>query len=220
MPRRRPDPYVAHIAAWIDATGHDCPPDRAQAGRFLEWLDPGAAFFSFRTFSEMPYTRSGAADPLEFALHGSLAQCWDRLVALNRAGAAVTVTLNATSGDGRGVDDVRRVRCLFLDDDDPRLRRRPFALEPHVVVASSPGRFHYYWKVEGVPLERFSQRQRRLAAVYGGDHRVFALNQSMGLAGFWRRKRSTLPNLTRLLRVEPCPALGGDDLRRLLAGPD
>jgi hypothetical protein len=43
--------------------------------------------------------------------------------------------------------------------------------------------------------------QRRLAREYQGDSRVLALNQSMQLPGFWRRKSITQPRFSRLIVV-------------------
>ena len=39
---------------------------------------------------------------------------------------------------------------------------------------------------------------RRLAARYGGDDRVCALNQAMQLPGFWRRKRGRPPHIQQV----------------------
>jgi hypothetical protein len=206
---RRPfDPRVTHIAAWLAQRGGSLHPDRKQADRFLRALDPDAGFFSFRTFSETPYTRLPGRDPLERAIHGSLASCWDELVALNRAGAAISVTVNATNGKGRAPGDIVRVRALFVDDDHPE--RRPDGLLPraHISVQSSPGRFHHYWRVRDVSPQAFRRLQCRLAERFGTDHRVSAPNQSMALPGFWRRKSALAEDMTRLQAVAQLPALG------------
>ena len=167
------------------------------AQRFLHWLDPEAEEFAFRTFSDTCYTRLPGLDPLEREFHGSLLDCWDALVALNRAGAVAAVTINQTNGRGRGVADIVRVRALFLDDDrgmEPDL----FTLPPHCRVESSEHHNHYYWLVSGLETGVFVDVQRRLAARYGGDDRVCALNQAMQLPGFWRRKRGREPHIQRV----------------------
>ncbi len=203
---RRIDTHSAHVAAWLYHSGRKLIADRCQAEAFLSLLDPGAVFFSFRSFSETHYTRIKGGDPLEHALHGSLADCWDRLVGLNRAGAAITVTINATNGTGRQVEDVVCVRALFVDDDHPHRRDVPLALDPQIRVLSSPGRFHHYWLVRNCPLADHSGYQRSLAEALDTDHRVLSLNQSMALPGFWRRKRVTTPCQTRLLEIGRVPA--------------
>lgn len=200
------DTHTAHVAAWARHRGMGMSADRGQAQAFLDALDPMAEFFFFRSFSETHYTRCKGRDPLEHDLRGSLVECWDRLVELNRSGAAVTVTVNASSRQGRRVEDVLRVRALFVDDDRPDVREGPFALAPHIRVRSSPGRYHHYWLVEGCPLDEFQGFQRELASALGTDHRVASLNQAMALPGFWRRKRMISPVQTLLLEARQMPA--------------
>jgi hypothetical protein len=185
------------VAAWILASSEALVPDKAMARRFLQALDPAVAYHSFRSFSDTPYTRQGGADPLQRAIHGTLDACWRRLVALNRIGAAIAVTVNQSNGHGRRAQDIRRVRALFLDDDrgwDPYC----FALTPHIQVITSQGHNHYYWLVRDIDPLEFASYQRRLAGRYGGDARVCALNQAMQLPGFWRRKRVSRPRLQQL----------------------
>ena len=198
---RRPfDTRVSHIACWIAETGMELQPDREQARRFLHLLDPDAGFFSFRTFSDTPYTRIRGGDPLERAIHAPLERCWAELTALNRAGAGVAVTINAGNGRGRRVEDIVRIRALFVDDDDPGARTLPLQPEPDITVQSSPGRFHHYWLTAGLPLDGFVPAQKGLARRFGTDPKVWVLNQAMALPGFWRRKRVGSPHQVRLLR--------------------
>jgi hypothetical protein len=200
------DPCVAHMAEWIAQQGRDLIPDREQAETFLNCLEPEAKLFSFRTFSDSCYTLSSRGDPLELALHGSLDDCWDRLVQLNRQGAVITVTINATNGQGRTIADINRVRALFIDDDlggDPAR----IMIKPHIWVETSQNHYHYYWLVEAFPLNEFAEYQKRLAKRYAGDLRVLALNQSMQLPGFWRRKQVTQPRLPRLRQAANHPSL-------------
>lgn len=162
------------------------------AEAFLMRLDDEAQDFSFRTFSDSPYTRRSGRDPLERAIHGTLDACWDELVELNRVGAAVAVTVNQTNGQGRTVEDIRRVRALFLDDDRG-IQAGDFELPPHIRVNTSSGHSHFYWLASGLDRAKFVPFQRHLAIRYAGDSRVCALNQAMQLPGFWRRKRIVDP---------------------------
>ncbi len=199
---RRPfDAQVSHIARWIAESGGRLQPDREQAWRFLRLLDADADFFSFRTFSDTPYTRIPGGDPLERAIHGPLERCWTELAVLNRAGAAICVTINATNGRGRGPRDIVRVRAQFVDDDDPGVRTLPLSPPPAITVESSPGRYHHYWLVRELAPEEFVSAQVRLANRYGGDRKACAQNQAMALPGFWRRKSLRAVHQVRLLRV-------------------
>ncbi len=201
MSRRPFDTHTAHVAAWLAETGKGLLPDPDQAERFLRALDPRAAFFSFRSYSDTPYTRLPGRDPLEHSIHGSLSDCWGELVDLNRRGAAIAVTINATSGLGRDAEHIERVRALFVDDDQPERRRGDFPLPPHIRVRSSPGRFHAYWLVRGLPLNEFKGLQRRLAECFRTDHRICVLNQVMTIPGFWRRKQVSRCSQAELLSV-------------------
>ncbi|MES9946994.1 MAG: DNA-primase RepB domain-containing protein [Candidatus Thiodiazotropha sp.] len=210
------DPCLSHIAHWIESQGQGLEPDREQVARFLGRLDPQAGEFSFRTFSDTEYTRSGSQDPLEKALHGALDACWDQLVMLNRRGAVVTVTINRTNGVARDVAAICQVRALFVDADrggDPGR----FPLKPHIHVATSPGRYHYYWLVRDVPLQHFSVCQQLLAKRYQGDTRVQALNQSMQLPGFWRRKMITHPRLPRIAEINDHDPYRFHEIEELIA---
>ncbi|MET0065649.1 MAG: DNA-primase RepB domain-containing protein [Candidatus Thiodiazotropha sp.] len=211
------DPYIGHVARWLKQQGSQLTPDRAAAEAFLHSLDPQDERFSFRTFSDSGYTRHASHDPLERALHGTLAECWDELVALNQAGAVITVTINRTHGAARGIDDITHVRAVFVDDDRG-VGRLALTPEPHLVVSTSPRHFHYYWRVSGMPLEDFSGLQQRLAEHYQGDRKVQALNQSMQLPGFWRRKRVTHPRLPCLIETRAGPPLDARGVSRLLDG--
>jgi hypothetical protein len=199
--RYRPDPCVAHLSDWVAWQGRELIPDFSEAERFLRALDPGASAFSFRTFSDSPYTRLPGRDPLEHAIHGSLEACWERLVALNRQGAAISVTINQTNGQGRRTPDIIRVRALFLDDDNPIQSADRFPLTPQIQVSTSPGHYHHYWLVEDLPLESFTRLQRELARCFGGDGKVLALNQSMQLPGIWRRKSLSGIRLPKIYNI-------------------
>ncbi|MEW8560507.1 MAG: DNA-primase RepB domain-containing protein [Candidatus Thiodiazotropha sp.] len=194
------DPNTSHIACWIDLQGRELQADRDESERFLMRLDPRASYFSFRTFSDTGYTRVRTGDPLQREVHGTLDACWHRLVALNRQGAVIAVTINHGNGRGRRSADIRRVRALFLDDDRGTDPGR-FPLKPHIRVETSAGHNHFYWLVEGLPLQQFASCQQRLAERYQGDTRVQALNQAMQLPGFWRRKRITHPRLPRVSEI-------------------
>ncbi|MES9993934.1 MAG: hypothetical protein ABW098_18445 [Candidatus Thiodiazotropha sp.] len=209
------DSNTGHIARWIQFQGAQLAVERAQAERFLKRLDSRDREFSFRTFSDSAYTRLSARDPLQQEMHGSLDACWHRLVALNRQGAVIAVTINQTNGKGRRSSDIRRVRALFLDDDNG-LDPKGLPLKPHIQVATSAGHNHYYWLVEGLPLQRFSSCQQQLADRYQGDTRVQALNQAMQLPGFWRRKRITQPRLPRIVQISDHDPFRDSELKKLL----
>ena len=125
-----------------------------------------------------------------------------RLTDLQHAGAGVFVTINGTDGAGRKAANIVPVRAVFVDLDgapfEPVLACPP---PPHIAVESSPGRYHAYWLVRDLPLERFAPLQKAIAARFGGDPAIHDLPRVMRLPGFWHLKGE--PFATRTLEQPP-----------------
>lgn len=167
------------------------PFDPSSAHRFLSRL-AGKEPVTFQTFSnrdELKIKRSNGKphDPYATWLHGTLVQHQQALEHLNRQGAGVFVMVNAGSGAGRNAKSVQRVRALFIDTDGaPYPEAVP--LKPHLIVQSSPGKWHLYWLVDGLALKDFAPLQKALAAHCGTDPSVHDLPRVMRLPGFYHRK--------------------------------
>ena len=116
---------------------------------------------------------------------------------LNEQGAGIFVTVNATNFKGRETTNIIRVRALWVDLDGAPLAPVTTWRAPHIVVASSPGKFHAYWRVTDVALEAFSDLQKSLAAKFNGDKSVHDLPRVMRLPGFLHRKGE--PFLTHIV---------------------
>jgi hypothetical protein len=199
-------------------------PDRAEAERFLKALDPTQdAHFCFQTFDDDPKRkkeRAGAnklrkkqgkpllKDPLARWRYGTLAEHFDELAKLNARGAGIYVTVNKTDGKGRKKSNIMRVRASFVDlDGAPIEPVNSAGIKPHIVVESSPNRFHAYWCYIGrMPLRVFEPLQRGLAARFNGDPAVHDLPRVMRLPGFLHKKAE--PFLSRIV------AINGVDLHR------
>jgi hypothetical protein len=189
--------YIApqHLAAPSDT------PDLAQTHQFLRLLagDDPATTFHFRTFADKPT----ATDHLRRKLTASLADSkqLDRtlheLADLNRNGAGVFVVINA--GGQRKVE-INAVRAVFADFDGASPRGADDPLTPHIVIESSPGNYHLYWLVRGLPVEQFEGVQKAIAAKYGSDPAVHDLPRVMRIPGFFHHKHQ--PCQTQLLAVE------------------
>jgi len=175
------------------------PADLVEARRFLTFLDEEAAGFTFQTFDD----DKDRKDPrLARVLHGTLDEHAAELAGLQRRRAGVFVTINETNGRGRTTEDIQRVRALFVDLDGAPLEPVLAApLAPHLIVESSPGRWHSYWKVDGAPLESFTAVQKALIASYDSDRHVHDLPRVMRLPGFWHQKGE--PFQPRILEAEP-----------------
>jgi hypothetical protein len=166
-------------------------PDYEQAKRFLTLLG-GGAFFSFQSIDD----DAGRGDRgLARVLHGTLSQHWRELCRLNARGAGIFVTVNRTDLRGRKASNVVRVRALFVDlDGAPLPKRGP---TPHIVVETSLGRWHVYWRVADVKLEEFPDKQRALIELHAGDPAVCDLPRVMRVPGFFHCKRK--PRMVRIV---------------------
>ena len=178
-----PEPVATSRPAKVTAlTRFDC----VAAGRFLTALDRGDSF-TFQTFDDNEQRKSRL---LARTLHGRLSDLASQLETLNRQGAGVFVTVNEVRTSApRTADNITRVRALFVDlDDAPIEPVLNWKLRPHIVVESSPGKFHAYWRVDGVPLEQCVALLKKLAALFGGDPKVCDLPRVLRLPGSWHQK--------------------------------
>jgi len=179
---------------------HATQPSSSEAFRFLSALDAGGKF-TFQTFDDTALRKD---ESLSRIIHGTLEQCWPELVQLNNRGAGIFVTVNATDLKGRTSENVTRVRALFIDLDGAPLD--PVAncsTPPHLVVESSPGRWHCYLLVSDVPLDQFKPMLKALAARFNRDVSVSDLPRVLRLPGFVHRKGA--PFLSLLQDLDPRP---------------
>ena len=133
-------------------------PNLELAKHFLQLLDPKATAFTFQTLDD---NQDRKASKLNRILNGSLDKNWQTLVSLSKQGAGVYVTINETDLTGRTGSNVKRVRAVFVDTDGaPQEPIEKYS--PHIVVETSPGRYHNYWLVNGCPLAEFKEAQTRM----------------------------------------------------------
>ena len=170
--------------------------DLEEAQRFLTWLDPQAERFTFQTFSD------GGKDAHLAKVHHLQPDQLGPLVRLNGQGAGVFVTVNATDLQGRRKANMQRVRAVWLDlDGAPLGPVQACPLPPHVVIESSPERYHAYWRVEnGVSLEEAETLVAGIAANFDGDPAVKDCGRVMRLPGFYHQKHE--PFRSRILHLD------------------
>jgi len=165
--------------------------DLEHARAFLARLGSG---FTFQTLDAADRHRAG----MTRVLHGSLAQHGTTLARLNANGAGVFVMVNVGDGKGRKASNVQSVRAYFADlDGAPLVPVQAFPLQPHIIVESSPGRWHAYWLTTGAPLGLFKPMQQAIAQRFGADPKVCDLSRVMRLPGFFHCKGE--PFLSRVL---------------------
>jgi RecA-family ATPase len=192
--------------------------DRKAAKRFLDALHGGDS-------SNVPFTFQTADDnKVRKATHLArvhtltLANAATPLEELNRQGAAVWVTINKTDGKGRKKENVTSVRAAFFELDGAPLEPvRTWTLKPYILVESSPGKYHGYYRTDGtVTLEAFSTIQLKLATLFNGDASVNDLSRVMRLPGAWHLKGA--PFHTRIISIdESAPRYSLTDFETALA---
>jgi hypothetical protein len=158
----------------------------ADAERFLALLDPAAERFEFRTFDD---NKDRKNDNLTRTFYGTLAEHAAELQRLNNQGAGVFITINETDGIGRKTENIQRVRAVFIDLDGAPLQPvTANRYKPHIVVETSPGKFHCYWLVQDMPRQDFSAVQKALIEHFQSDDIIFDLPRVMRLPGFFHNK--------------------------------
>ncbi len=176
-----------------------------QATEMLNALEPNGDF-TFQTFGDT--VNKGGALVKQF--HGKLNQLAKALYELNLQGAGVFVTINRTDAQGRKGENITGVRAVFVDFDTPSNDRLAMltkldttgALNPSLIVESSPGKHHAYWIADNIPLNKFTDYQKRLIHFFtlAGDKPDQAIHDTtrvMRLAGFTHLKHE--PVLTKIV---------------------
>jgi hypothetical protein len=178
-----------------------------EAARFLERLDQDDSSFTFQTFDDDKDRRD---KKLAIVRHGSLRQHAKELSSYVQKGAGVYVTVNRTDLAGRAAGNVERIRAVFVDLDgsplEPTLASAKFP--PHMVVCSSPGKWHVYWLVEDMALDKFTPVQKMLIGRFAGDPTVHDPSRVMRLPGFPNQKDQNNPvqvTIERLTDAAPYP---------------
>src|SRR5262249_7611536 len=213
-PPADPAPQPQHDSKAADRP--ELKPDHNEANRFLTVFDPNTDQFTFQTFDDNKERKRARAeanklrkqqgkpklkDPLARTRHGTLAKHWNELVELNNKGAGIYFTVCETDLKGRKTNNIKRVRAGFSDLDGAPLEPvlADGELKTHIITETSPGRFHTYYIVEGIPLDHFEPLQKAIATRFNGDPAVHDLPRVMRLPGFIHRKGE--PFLVRILQI-------------------
>jgi hypothetical protein len=180
--------------------------DLEAAERFLGLLR--ATRCTFQTFDDDAERQDRK---LASILHGSLAKHAATLQHLNDRGAGVFVAVNQTDGQGRKRENIKQIRAVTLDlDGEPLDPVKQCALKPHIIVESSPGRYHCYWRVKGLALELFEDVQRAVAKRFDGDPEIAKLTHVARLPGFYHCKGE--PFRTHVVEVNDLADYGAEEI--------
>ena len=122
----------------------------------------------------------------------------------NKTGSNVYVAANPLrSGSRRRTkENIDSIRHLYLDidnDGDARLAalRASDAVPPaFATLATSPGKYQVFWRVEGFNFEQQELTLKRLAIVFGGDPACTDCNRVLRIPGFLNQKYSPAHHVT------------------------
>jgi AAA domain/RepB DNA-primase from phage plasmid/Primase C terminal 1 (PriCT-1) len=172
--------------------------NREDVQRFLSVLDNRTTRFTFMAFDDDENRRDKR---LIRILHGTLDELFPTLVDYSRRGCGIFVTINTTNFRGRTKDCIVEVRAYFADlDGAPIENIQRLDLTPHIITATSPGRYGVYYMIDDAPLsaENFKKTQQTLASLFDGDRSVCDLPRVMRLPGFPHQKDPKHPFLTKI----------------------
>jgi hypothetical protein len=195
-------------------------PDGSTALKFLR-LVCGGTTATFQTFSDIPY--EGDEDPLARTFHGDLKadrKLWDTLCDLNGQGAAICISINEMDGSGkRDTAHAIRLRAYVSDLDGAPLKPvLDWEIQPHIIVESSPDKFHNWYLVAGGELQTFSAVQTKLAKKFNGDLKVKDIPRAVRIPGFVHYKGE--PFLSRIHTINEGGLIGAVDFIAALGGID
>lgn len=153
---------------------------------FLMMLDPNTKDFHFRVFiDDKTITESKSHN-----FKGSFETHAEKFQSLNDQSRGVFVVINE---GGQRDAEITRIRAVFADTDGAPLHPIIETLEPHMVIKTSPGRWHVYWLVDdNFPLDQFKPIQAAIAQKFGTDKSVTNPSRVMRLPGFFHRKTQPL----------------------------
>lgn len=156
---------------------------REHAERFLTCLTGDVSTpVTFQTFDDTEAKRQELAQ----VRNSTLDAAWNWICDMNARGAGVFVTINETDLRGRKVENIQKLRALFVDFDETAMEP---AFKPSMIVNSLRGQ-HYYWLLDGDDdLSRFTPAQEQLAKFYNSDPKIKDLPRVMRLPGTRNQKR-------------------------------
>ena len=176
-------------------------PDPTQMSAFKRFFH-GTVAASFVTFPE-----AEGCQEVPLALRGSIKTQGTKLNAANSVGMGVFMAINHVEGSGPVTNDkVTGINAVFIDADGTMELPAIKKLNPHLIVRTSPGKYHAYWLVKNLKPHKFKSVQKALAAKFGTDPSVCNTGRVMRMPGTIHQKGK--PVLTKILhRVDDAKPL-------------
>ena len=165
----------------IDSSHSPLVPNLDETTKFLSLF--GAETFWFRTLN----SKSGPKTSIDEQL--TVKNALDRLQKTNNDGFNVYFIPNKVKGPSGADEYVTEIRAVFADLDGAPLQPvLDCGLLPHIIVETSPGKFHCYWLVKGLSKTEFKAYQLAIAKRFNSDTSVCNPSRIMRLPGFYHLK--------------------------------
>jgi len=174
----------------VPAQQYDIKFELDEAKRFLEVLFPNTNQYVFTTFADNKLIKGKAKRAYTRELIGTFSQHQDELTKMNEIGAGVYVTVNNNDNKGRKTENITAMNCVYIEADHntaeiPRLLEKA-EIEPSIIIESSPGKYHYYFLVEG-HVDNFEEARGVLQTLvngYHGDNAAKDITRVLRIPGF------------------------------------
>lgn len=152
---------------------------------------------TFQTFSDAGHS---GHDPVASIFHGTVRDHWPRIVELQARGAGVFIAVNRTDGQGRKRANIVESCAIWADIDKPTASNS-LPIDPHIVVESSPGKQHKYWRTTAPSDEAHDAVMNRLALDHDADKSATDFARVLRLPGTLHQKDPAHPHLVTLSHV-------------------
>lgn len=151
--------------------------DFGAAVEHLRLLDPIAPGFVFLATDD-----SGQKRPAQTrygSIHDPEMRAW--MDGMQHAGFAIHVTVQEMLGHDRKAENLKRIRVVFAEMDQPQAA--PWPVDPSFSVNTSPDKWHHYWLVQNMDPLTFRGIMQRMVDSYGSDQGVIDYSRVLRLAG-------------------------------------
>ena len=164
--------------------------------------------FEFRAFPDATAGIStGSAAPFQRRV-GTFDEHMHELRKLNDQGFGIFVQINTADGNGFRATNINGAPCVFADfDGAPLANLERLQIKPHLVIETSPGKYHAYWRVADIPLSDFKTLQQRVARLFESDQKIVDLPRVMRLPGFLHMKDPAHPFRSHPIEAVDAPPI-------------
>jgi P4 family phage/plasmid primase-like protien len=120
--------------------------------------------------------------------------------------------INASDGNGRKTENITHPRAFYIDIDEPisteRIKEIRDKYQPHMIVESSPGKYHVYWKCDtSLHIKAWQIVQIGIASMLKADTNMGAPTSMLRVPGIPRLtkdKKEFTPKIV-LYKADPEP---------------